>query len=309
MSQIYRTANLALSKTVHRASPYLIGIGLGIALRDFEKNIKIPKAVVRLSWFSSFCGLFWCFWAPAHLASRTYQYETAEAAQYAALSSLVFSLSLAWIIFACNFGYGACINRLLSSKPMVFLSRLSYSIYLLEFIVFFTFAGHHRHTDHFELGKYINGLEVVVLLLASLLLTLVIDLPMQNIRRMMLGAMPNNNEATAIESKVKEKEMFKDAISVDKEAEDENLKVPAEPIYKPSSSPRREVESLVSKEPTVTKETSKVPTPWDDTEEVYVPQFRRTIEADTRRMSPREYFKSSFDEQTTSPSPHWSSTR
>lgn len=313
MSQIYRTANLALSKTIHRASPYLIGIGLGIALRDFERTVKIPKAIVRLTWLSSICGLFWCFWAPSHLASRLYQYEAAEAAQYAALSSLVFSLSIAWIIFACNFGYGPSINRILSSKPLLFISRISYSIYLLEFIVFFTFTAYQRHTEHFEINKYINGLEVLTLLLAALLLTLIIDLPMQNIRRMIFGAL-QSTEKTGPSSNVislKEKEMFKDAISVDKEAEDDTVLKPDDSnkfsSYKPNSSPRREPLNPVRDEPV--KEANRFVSPWNEAEDTYVPQFRRNLEGDSKRMSPREYFKSSFDEKTASPSPNWSSTR
>lgn len=83
LSQIYRTANAAIISTVHRATPYLIGIGLGILLRDFEKNIKIPRPIVLLSWLSSFLGIVWCFWSPSHLARRSYQYDSEEASQYA----------------------------------------------------------------------------------------------------------------------------------------------------------------------------------------------------------------------------------
>lgn len=296
---------MALSKTLHRASPYLVGIGLGIALRDFGRTAKLPSTVVRLSWISSLCGLIWCFWEPAHLASRTYQYESAEAAQYAGLSPLVFSLSLAWIIFACNFGYGTTLNRLLSSTPMVFISRLSYAIYLLEFIVFFTFAARQRHTEHFELAKYVNSVELMTLIAAALILTLVIDLPMQNIRRMLLSAMtPRESSAQPdLMPQTKEKELFKDIIQEENEEEefDDEEQSPTAGGHGRSSNPET---------PKRSAESAKIVSSWDDSE-AYVPQFRNVANDsdNSKRMSPREYFKSSFDENTATPSPHWSSTR
>lgn len=256
---------MTVSPTIHRATPYLIGIGLGIVLRDFEKNIKIPKLVVFISWLSSICGIAWCFWAPIHLVERTYQYDSSEAAQYAAMASLVFSVSLAWIVFACYFGYGSLLNKFLSSKIMILLSRLSYSIYLLEFIVFFTFAATQQTTETFTLLNYIDLQEVGVLVLAALLLTLVIDLPMQNIRRIILGNFEFVGDTT-------------------------------EDVVKDEAKSNSHVNGITASTDDVEPETVS---PWDDhEEETYVPQFRKGFEAktETKRMSPREYFKSNIDE-------------
>lgn len=170
------------------------------------------------------------------------------------MAPLVFSISLGWIIFACNYGYGSIINRILGSKPMILLSRLSYSIYLLEFIVFFTFAASTRSTEHFTLWTLFDLEEISVLLGVALVLTLVIDLPMQNIRRLILG----NSEEIKEESAGKITNGSHVVNTETKEEEPETIN------------------------------------PWgEEEEEPYVPEFRRSFESkiEKRRMSPREYFK------------------
>lgn len=175
------------------------------------------------------------------------------------MAPLVFSISVAWIIFACNYGYGSFINCLLGSKPMILLSRLSYSIYLLEFIVFFTFAASTRSTEHFTLASLFDMEEIGVLLGAALTLTLVIDLPMQNIRRLILG---NSDE-----------------VSVKEET-------PAAKITNTNGA--QAVNDVKEEEP-------ETISPWgeEEEEEPYVPEFRKSFESKTenKRMSPREYFK------------------
>lgn len=178
------------------------------------------------------------------------------------MAPLVFSISIAWVIFACNYGYGSFINRLLGSKPMILLSRLSYSIYLLEFIVFFTFAASTRATEHFTLASLFDAKEIGVLLGASLALTLMLDLPMQNIRRLILG---NTDEIKEAETEAKV--THTNGTHVIKEDKKEEQK-------------EEEPETI---------------SPWaEDTEDdPYVPAFRRSFESktETTRMSPREYFK------------------
>lgn len=174
------------------------------------------------------------------------------------MAPLVFSISLGWIIFACNYGYGSFINRLLGSKPMILLSRLSYSIYLLEFIVFFTFAANTRSTEHFSLATIFDMEEIGVLLGAALALTLIIDLPMQNIRRLILG---NSDEVS-----VKEESAVKVTHTNGAHAAND-----------------------------VKEEEPETISPWggEEEEEPYVPEFRKSFETkvENKRMSPREYFK------------------
>lgn len=43
LSQLIRTANFSYANALHRATPYLTGIGLGVMLKNTGKNIQLPK--------------------------------------------------------------------------------------------------------------------------------------------------------------------------------------------------------------------------------------------------------------------------
>jgi hypothetical protein len=58
--------------------------------------------------------------------------ETFEYAIFFSVSRFTWSLSIAWIIFACHYGYGGVINSILSCKSYVPITRLSYVGYLIH---------------------------------------------------------------------------------------------------------------------------------------------------------------------------------
>ncbi|GBO01815.1 hypothetical protein AVEN_77806-1 [Araneus ventricosus] len=58
-----------------------------------------------------------------------------ETAVYNGLKHLLFSISVAWIIFVCVTGQGGFFNRFLSSKIFIVISRLSYTIYLTHMVI------------------------------------------------------------------------------------------------------------------------------------------------------------------------------
>lgn len=136
---------------LHRATPYFTGIGVGYILSQIGKDVHLPKGVVIAGWISSLWGMIWCFWSPSNLALKNYQYDPVEVASYSAWASLVWSLSISWIIFACFTGHGLKLNVFLGSKLMIILNKISYAFYLIEFLVFFYRTGSVRGTQRFNL--------------------------------------------------------------------------------------------------------------------------------------------------------------
>lgn len=158
---------------------------MGFVIREYEKPV-LPKGAVLAGWLSTILSFVWCFYAPAHLSSTDYQYEPISAAQYAALAPLVWSLGLAWVIFTCYSDQSCKLNWLLSTRPLIFISKISYSIYLIMFLVFFYFSGSSRSGEEFHLSSYIDRLEIVVVVVAATLFTLLVDLPFQNIKQIFM---------------------------------------------------------------------------------------------------------------------------
>lgn len=187
LSQLYRTFNLSLAVALHRATPYLIGIALGIVIKEFGK-VQLPRGAVVSGWVSTICGFIWCFYTPSNLSHKDYQYDPTSAAQYSALSPLLWSLGIAWIIFACHSDASWKLDCILSSRIMIFISKISYSLYLVVFLVLFYFSGVVKSGEEFHLSSYIDRLEIVIVFTAAVVFTLAVDLPMQNIVKMIISS-------------------------------------------------------------------------------------------------------------------------
>ena len=198
LSQLYRTFNLSLAVALHRATPYLIGISLGVAIKEFGK-VQLPKGVIISGWISTLCCCIWCFYTPSNLSYKDYQYDPFAAAQYSALAPLLWSLSVAWIIFACFTDSSWKLNCILSSRPMIFVSKISYSIYLIVFLVLFYFSGTVKSGEEFHLSSYIDRLEIFIVFAVATLFTLAVDLPTQNVVKTLLKSNDDQTEPKANE--------------------------------------------------------------------------------------------------------------
>ncbi|XP_055637420.1 uncharacterized protein LOC129776058 [Toxorhynchites rutilus septentrionalis] len=181
LTQIYRTVNLSFSETLHRATPYLAGFGLGYMLRetDFRRH---DRGINLSGWIGMAIAFGWCFIFPLDIGEKDFQFQIGDAAQYSALAPLSFALAICWVIYFCVTNGDSLLNRLLSCKPMIFLSKISYSVSLIQFLVFFYFAGTTRGSEVFSFAGYLNRAEVCLLVSGATILTLLYDLPIQNIK-------------------------------------------------------------------------------------------------------------------------------
>lgn len=73
------------------------------------------------------CGLYNAERGPGSIALTR-----EESASYFALARIAWSVAVGWTLFACATGNGGYVNRLLSAKVFVPLSRLTYCAYLLH---------------------------------------------------------------------------------------------------------------------------------------------------------------------------------
>lgn len=72
---------------------------------------------------------------PYSMSNSEYETTITIAVTYEVFSRVFWSFSIGWIVFACQFGYGGPINSILSAKIWTPFSRLTYSMYLLHFVV------------------------------------------------------------------------------------------------------------------------------------------------------------------------------
>ncbi|XP_011164184.2 uncharacterized protein LOC105198999 [Solenopsis invicta] len=201
LKRLYKTANLTYGLPLHRATPYVFGVGLGVLLHYTGKNVRIHKVLVILGWLIAAALGSWSLFSPWRQARRDYVYDVEEATHYAVIGPVLWATALCWSIFACFTGHGGGINRFLSSYWLVIFSKISYAMYLTQFAVFFHNVGTTRFSREFQPHRAIDPLEVAIVIAASVGLTLLFDLPMQEVKNVIM----ESTDASALEASKEKK--------------------------------------------------------------------------------------------------------
>ncbi|XP_020622131.1 nose resistant to fluoxetine protein 6-like [Orbicella faveolata] len=136
--------SLVYEKPYCRIAPYLVGMVLGYLLIH-SKDWRLPTKVH--TYIFNMAG--WCVAIILALSTLYGEYQVfrtnnpqpfsrAENITYGMFSRFAWSLALAWVIFACHRGLGGLVNRILSARFWIPLSRLTYCAYLIHPVVILT---------------------------------------------------------------------------------------------------------------------------------------------------------------------------
>ncbi|XP_032220153.2 nose resistant to fluoxetine protein 6 isoform X3 [Nematostella vectensis] len=130
--------DLVYIKPYTRIAPYLTGIVLGYILHRYEADKKkgitrVPGPVIMLC---GWCLAIICAVAPLYGTYKTVKkdhpspFNRAENVMYGTFMRFSWSLGLAWVVYACHIGKGGLVNKILSARFWIPLSRLTYMAYL-----------------------------------------------------------------------------------------------------------------------------------------------------------------------------------
>nr|XP_018902033.1 PREDICTED: nose resistant to fluoxetine protein 6-like [Bemisia tabaci] len=188
--RLFDTADLSYIIPSHRLTVYLIGIGLAYCLRKCGRDFKLKQSHLSLGWLIALCMLYYSLASPSKMGDQSYVYDRWDAANYAAFAPITWCLYFAWIIFISHTGNGGIMGRALSWKGFVICTKLSYSVYLTQFPVFFYNVGTTRHADTYQVFLLINFKELISIAVASIALTILFEIPFQNIRSIIFRVQP-----------------------------------------------------------------------------------------------------------------------
>lgn len=184
--QLFQTADLSYTLPAHRATVYVMGIALGLGLRYCGRDFRLKKMHLTLGWTAAVVCFYMSIISPAHMASRHYIYNTTEAANFAAFVPITWCLFTAWIIFISYIGHGGLLGHMLSWRGFLVTTRLSYALYLIQFPILFYMVGKNRATYTYNVLLLVDVPEMAIIIVGSIVLTLMFDLPFQNIRNILL---------------------------------------------------------------------------------------------------------------------------
>ncbi|XP_054263873.1 O-acyltransferase like protein-like [Macrosteles quadrilineatus] len=196
ISQLFKTAEKTYILPSHRATVYCLGIALGYFFHRY-KTCKLSHTTVALGWTMSALFALLPVFGPHHMSWPSYVYDPQEAALYNALAPIVWSLFVSWALFASHYGYGGWFGQLLGWGWFAVFTKLSYAVYLTQFPIFFYNVATTRTSQQYSFFTLLNITEFAVVMLASVVLTLAVDLPAQNLKKAFLPRITASASSTA----------------------------------------------------------------------------------------------------------------
>ncbi|XP_047498089.1 nose resistant to fluoxetine protein 6-like isoform X1 [Penaeus chinensis] len=117
-----------------RAGPWLVGVWLGYVFhKQGQREVVLRKWQVVAGWTTSTVVallLVLGLWSYNVLPLKA-QYDIVTQVTYAGLSRPAWGAVLAWVVYACHFGYGGPVDGFLSHPSWQPISRVTYSTYLV----------------------------------------------------------------------------------------------------------------------------------------------------------------------------------
>ncbi|GFS97804.1 nose resistant to fluoxetine protein 6, partial [Nephila pilipes] len=139
--------NMVYIRPYTRIGPYLVGIILAyIIIKRKERNSgKLSLITLAFGWIVASGVTLTCLFGLYHR-----DLDAVAASFYGTFNRTCFACGLAWVIFVCIIGQGGIVNRILSWKFWIPLSRLTFCAYLLHPIFQAIFYSSLRTTIQFS---------------------------------------------------------------------------------------------------------------------------------------------------------------
>ncbi|CAK8686761.1 unnamed protein product [Clavelina lepadiformis] len=187
MSDIY-------TKPWCRIGAYIVGMITGFILHYNNNKVKMPKLAVVLGWLlaaGTCSSIIYCLY-PSFITGHVLDNNTA--AFYNAMSRPMWAVGLAWVTVACVSGYGGPVNKFLSWRGFIPLSRLTYCAYLIHPLVIWWLVVSRETLLHYSISTIIS-IFLTTLVLANLLayfIAMLIEFPVVELMKIL-----QNKEDTA----------------------------------------------------------------------------------------------------------------
>ncbi|XP_038070357.1 nose resistant to fluoxetine protein 6-like isoform X2 [Patiria miniata] len=184
--------SLIYDKPYCRIAPYLVGVGLGyIVHRIGSRRIKMSPFFAVAGWLVAAgiaISVVYGFYPSYHTSVPI---SRAGQVAYGTLSRFAWGVALAWVVFACKYGYGGWINGFLSWSFWIPLARLTYSVYMFHpmvFIVFYYNFGTAIYESKYLMAYFFAG-NLLLSYVVALFVALAVEYPFAGLEKLF---MPNN---------------------------------------------------------------------------------------------------------------------
>jgi peptidoglycan/LPS O-acetylase OafA/YrhL len=175
--------SLVYVKPYCRLSAYIVGAWLGFRLHvNKGRQIRLSKWFVAAGWFVCLSLGVVTIYAtyPSFIG---HELNIAGNVIYGAVRHVVWAAAISWLIFCCVHGYAGPVGYVLSWRGWIPLGRLTFGAFVCHG-VWLAVYFHSQQTSIVMSGLTLLSVymsTMVIIYLSSLLLTLLVELPVQNI--------------------------------------------------------------------------------------------------------------------------------
>ncbi|RZF48971.1 hypothetical protein LSTR_LSTR003047 [Laodelphax striatellus] len=170
-----------------RFAPWLIGVMTGYIIINYKT--KMSKSQVRTGWAVYFAIMSLLVSSTFYLNGRTAPNNIYLNAAFNGLSSSLWVVCLAWVVFACEMGHAGLAKKFLSWPLFQPFSRITYPMYLVGPILQFGSVAVRRSVlamNAMEGYKNLAG-EILLILLIVPMYSMLFEAPFIQINKMMLN--------------------------------------------------------------------------------------------------------------------------
>ncbi|XP_071491871.1 O-acyltransferase like protein-like [Diadema antillarum] len=182
-------ADLTYAKPYTRIQPYLVGMALGYIIFKLKgKKLKLNWGLMLVGWCVALATLYSVVYGQAWVPSD--EVSQPVAVFYLTVHRMAWGIGVAWIIFACQTGYGGPIAVLLEWRFWIPMARLTYCTYLIHSTPMFTKILSDQvpfHMTVLTISYWYTG-NLVISYASGLVLSLLIEGPAMGLEKVFFGA-------------------------------------------------------------------------------------------------------------------------
>ncbi|XP_069691572.1 nose resistant to fluoxetine protein 6-like [Periplaneta americana] len=178
-----------------RCTSWFVGLLCGYLLHrtsEWRKRVAmnidgLSKVTITSGWLLTIIASVIVYSSIYPFLQKDHKYDALQAAFYYALARPVWSICVAWIIFACVSGYGGIANTILSWKVWRPLGRLTFAMYVFHYQIIFARLARTKtpvyQSPSGKAGECVQNLVLTVLV--AIVMTLAIESPIVQIEKLL----------------------------------------------------------------------------------------------------------------------------
>ncbi|XP_063992306.1 nose resistant to fluoxetine protein 6-like [Diachasmimorpha longicaudata] len=169
-----------------RAGPWLLGVLLGFIL---SKHRHFRFSLMRVGWISAVLAFAFIFFTYRIFQQDGYKWKAPWEIFYTAVARHIWAFGVCWIVYASVLGYAGIVGKILSLPIFMPFGRISYSVYLIHFMIQMMRVGATRTPLYFTDGGIIYSFlgQYIVCTLGGLLLSLIFESPFVALEKIIFG--------------------------------------------------------------------------------------------------------------------------